>query len=87
MCVFLGYRILSEKLNKDVWISVWLSRAFAYDHLERFQGEEISYFFTTQREIFLKSYQIKPKSECIYHFLIDLEPNGRPFGSRSIGKW
>ena len=33
------------------------------------------------REIFLKSYQIKPKSECIYHFPIDLELNGRPFGS------
>ena len=26
------------------------------------------------------------KSDCIYHFPIDLEPNGRPFGSKSIGK-
>ena len=25
------------------------------------------------REIFSKSYQIKPKSDCIYHFPIDLE--------------
>ena len=24
-------------------------------------------------EIFSKSYQIKPKSDCIYHFPIDLE--------------
>ena len=34
----------------------------------------------THREIFLKSYQINPKSYCIYHFPIDLEPNGQcPF--------
>ena len=24
---------------------------------------------------------------CIYYFLIDSEPNGRSFGSKSIGKW
>ena len=30
----------------------------------------------THREIFLKSYYIKPKSDSIYHFPIDLE-NGR----------
>ena len=41
----------------------------------------------THREIFSKSYCIKLKSDCIYHFPIDLEPNGRPFGSKSIGKW
>ena len=34
-----------------------------------------------------KSYQINPKLNCIYHFPIDLEQNGRPFGSKSIGKW
>ena len=28
---------------------------------------------TTHREIFSKSYQIKPKSDCIYHAPIDLE--------------
>ena len=33
-----------------------------------------------------KSYQIKPKSDCIYHFPIDLEPNGRLFGYEFIGK-
>ena len=27
----------------------------------------------TRREIFSKSYQIKLKSDCIYHFPIDLE--------------
>ena len=27
-----------------------------------------------------KSYRIKPKSDCIYHFPIDLDPNGHcPF--------
>ena len=40
----------------------------------------------THREFFLKSYEIKPKSDCSYHFPIDLEPNGRPFGSKSIVK-
>ena len=39
------------------------------------------------REIFPKSYQINLKSGCIYHFPVDLDPNGRPFGSKSIGKW
>ena len=34
-----------------------------------------------------KSYQIKPKSGCIYHFPTVLKPNGCPFGSKSIGKW
>ena len=42
---------------------------------------------TTLREIFPKSYQIKAKSDCIYQFPIDLDPNGSPFGSKSIGKW
>ena len=30
----------------------------------------------TRREIFSKSYQIKPKSNCNHRFLIDLELNG-----------
>ena len=34
-----------------------------------------------------KSYLINPKSVCINHFPIDLETNGRPFGSKSIRKW
>ena len=34
----------------------------------------------------IESYQINPKSGCIYHFPIDLEPNGRLFDSKSIGK-
>ena len=58
-----------------------------------FGEKKISVFFFTKkkcldgvdtylyahREIFSKSYQIKPKSDCIYHFPIDLEPNGCPF--------
>ena len=40
----------------------------------------------TQRNLF-ESLFINLKSECIYHFPIDLEPNGRPFGSKLIGKW
>ena len=41
---------------------------------------------SAHREIFSKSNEIKPKSDCIYHFPIDLKPNGqRPFGFKSIG--
>ena len=29
----------------------------------------------THREIFSKSHQINPKSDCIYHAPIDLDPN------------
>ena len=29
----------------------------------------------THREIFSESYQINPKSDCIYHAPIDLDPN------------
>ena len=39
----------------------------------------------THREIFSKSYSINPKSDCIYHFPIDLDLNKRPFGSKSNG--
>ena len=28
-----------------------------------------------------KSYQIKPKADCIYHFPVDLATNGRPIGA------
>jgi len=34
-----------------------------------------------------KSYWVNPKSDCIYHLKIDMEPNERPIGSKSIGKW
>ena len=39
------------------------------------------------REIFSISYSIKLKSDCIYHFTIDLARYRRPFGAKSIGKW
>ena len=29
----------------------------------------------------------KMSADCIYHFLLDLDPSGRPSGSKSIGKW
>ena len=40
----------------------------------------------TDRDIISESYYIKLKSDYIYHISIDLEPNGRPFGCKSIGK-
>ena len=33
----------------------------------------------THREIFSKSYQIRPKLDCIYHAPIEMEPNEHPF--------
>ena len=41
----------------------------------------------THRKIFSKSYWINLKLDCIYHFPINLEPNGHPFRFISIGKW
>ena len=35
----------------------------------------------------MKSCIVFNASDCIYHFPIDLGPNGYPFGSKSIGKW
>ena len=38
-----------------------------------FISAERRHFLGTHREIFPKSYQMKPKSDCIYHFPIDSE--------------
>ena len=46
---------------------------------------DISFGANSHREIISKSYQINPISDCIYHALIDMDLNGRPFGSKSIG--
>ena len=42
---------------------------------------------TTYIEIFSKYYQIKTKSDCIYHAPIGLDLNRSPFGFKSIGAW
>ena len=47
----------------------------------------IQIYAYTHREKFPKSYEIKLISDCIYHFLIEFESHGRPFGSKSIGKY
>ena len=39
-----------------------------------------------ERGIVSESCSIKPNLDCIYQFPIDLEPNGRPFGFKSIEK-
>ena len=39
------------------------------------------------RGIFSETYEINLESDCIYHFSIYLEPNGRPVGSKLFGKW
>ena len=48
-------------------------------HARNYTSHIINYMSYAHREIFSKSYQIKPKSDSIYHFSIQLEPNGRPF--------
>jgi len=37
--------------------------------------------------MFSESYYINPKSDSMYHFLGNLDPNGRPLGSKSTGIW
>ena len=37
--------------------------------------------------IYFRFLLYQPKSDCIYHFLIDSELNGFPFCSKSIWKW
>ena len=44
--------------------------------LEKWDGRTVLY---TEN-----SHQIKRKSDCIYHFLIDLDPNSLPFGTKSF---
>ena len=61
----------------------YLGRVSAAVEAAELQGGRNCYV----REIFSKSYYIKPKSDCIFRALIDLERNGRPFGSKSIGAW
>ena len=57
-------------------------------HSLRLQCNKFTEHFPyTHREIFPKFYQIKPKSDWIYHFQINFEPNEHPFRSKSIGKW
>ena len=38
-------------------------------------------------ENFLESYESKPKSDYVYYFTIELDPNRRLFKSESTGKW
>ena len=51
------------------------------------RGMGVFQFEAVHNEILSKYYLIKPKSECMYHAPIDLEPNRRSFGSKSIGAW
>ena len=65
------------KGNGNIIFSVWSALLFL-------PGE------VTHREIFSKSYWIKPKSDCIYQFPINLEQSKRTLSvccSKSIGAW
>ena len=46
-------------------------------------GNEASYIQRNLFEILLN----QPEIRLYLPFPIDLDPNGRPFGSKSIGKW
>ena len=45
----------------------------------------MSDFESTLGEIFSESCKYKPNLDFIYTFLIDLAPNGIPFGANSVG--
>ena len=84
--------MVPRSFNGDPSIESQLWRCFSHDKkitklYQKLGPSLVSWNLATRREIFSKSYQIKPKSGYIYTFLIDLESNGRPFGSKSIGKW
>ena len=51
--------------------------------------ENASYFDIGKIVLNTKKYfcEVKPKSDFMYHFPIDLESNGRLFRSKSIEKW
>ena len=44
-------------------------------------------YFATHREFFLQILLNETEIRLYLSFLIDLELNGHPFGSKSIGKW
>ena len=48
------------------------------------KGLRLMEITTMLREIFFESCSVNLKSDCIYHFPIDLDPCGSPFGSESI---
>ena len=58
-----------------------------FEKIRRYILNESFIVVHAHREIFFKSYLINPKPGSIYHFPIDLEPNGRSFGYKSIGRW
>ena len=66
----------------DMFLCLWVlkfvqsescNREFSPNTLSWESNLGTSNCFGTHREIFSKSYQIKPKSDCIYHTPIDLE--------------
>ena len=74
-----------------VWDSSELKRSFWYPYMILIQNKNLpsdSIYDPICREIFSKSYYINPKSYCIHHFPIDMDPIGQcPFGSKLIEKW
>ena len=69
ICSFLSENVLSM-INKNDWRLSNLCGSV--------RNELVC--MLAHREIFSKSYQIKLKSDCIYHFSIYFNPSGRPFG-------
>ena len=64
---------------------VLLDINYKYFFQVRTINDEPTQCHLTRREIFSKFYQVITKSDCIYHFPIDLEPNGRSIGYKSMG--
>ena len=77
---FLRYEVLLKQRNNLTFICMLLKT-----RVENFKSAVN--MKRIHRENFSESYWTKPKSDCIYHFPIDLESNGRTFGSKSTGAW
>ena len=78
-----------NQLNQNQSCDSVLSFSLTKKIMDRFEG-----IWPKKRIILCKqSYPanslraLSSKSDCIYHFPIDLVSNGRPFGSKSIRKW
>ena len=77
-----GTKCNSDCFQNNLEKCIYNSNSVSFDKIL----EAISPCVHIHRETFSKSYFNNQKSDCIYYFPIDLEPNGRP-RSKLIIKW
>ena len=80
MLLFLQFLVCKQfKSNRKSWTEFHCNLWFC--------GNKIMLITNIKYDQLTSLYSINPKSYCVYHFPIDLEPNGHPFGSKPIEKW